>query len=142
MKQHSELGADIIAECHSLYELVSIVRHHHERYDGRGYPDGLHAHDIPLEARIMAVADSVEAMASDRPYRQAMDATAILEEIESQSGAQFDPYVATAFWNVVRKSPIPVIINSARGADQPPAAAQGLAARLAEPLPIRNKNRG
>jgi len=143
MKQHSVLGADIIAECHSLFELVSIVRHHHERYDGGGYPDRLRAHDIPLEARIMAVADSVEAMASDRPYRQAMDALAILDEIQSQSGAQFDPYVATAFWNVVRKSQTPVIVNSARGAGaDDPATVLNRAARQAASLPIQNKTTG
>jgi len=138
MKQHSALGADIIADCHSLYELVTIVRHHHERYDGRGYPDRLRAHEIPLEARIMAVADSVEAMASDRPYRQAMDALAILEEIQSQSGSQFDPYVATAFWNVVRKSAVPVIVNSARSAGNAPVTA-GSAARQPHPVPLRRE---
>jgi diguanylate cyclase (GGDEF)-like protein/putative nucleotidyltransferase with HDIG domain len=125
MKQHSTLGAEIIAECHSLYDVVAIVRHHHERFDGRGYPDHLRAQDIPLEARIIALADAVEAMASDRPYRRAMDAAAILAEIQSQSGAQFDPYVTTAFRNVMRKGSTPVIVNSARKAgapgDRPPA---------------------
>jgi diguanylate cyclase (GGDEF)-like protein/putative nucleotidyltransferase with HDIG domain len=146
MKQHSVLGADIIAECHSLYDLVTIVRHHHERYDGGGYPDHLQAHDIPLEARIMAVADSVEAMASDRPYREAMDSMAILEEVQSQAGAQFDPYVTTALWNVVRKSPTPVIINSARrtgaGAGQPPAPTPGPAVHQAEPIRIPRQGPG
>jgi diguanylate cyclase (GGDEF)-like protein/putative nucleotidyltransferase with HDIG domain len=121
MKEHSALGADIVANCHSLFELVSIVRHHHERYDGRGYPDHLWAQDIPIEARIVAVADAVEAMASDRPYRRAMDAAAILNEVQNQAGAQFDPRVTTAFGNVVRKSLTPIIINSARGA-QPDSA--------------------
>jgi diguanylate cyclase (GGDEF)-like protein/putative nucleotidyltransferase with HDIG domain len=122
VKQHAALGAEIIADCHSLYDLVTIVRHHHERYDGQGYPDRLCAQDIPLEARIVALADAVEAMASDRPYRLAMTAPAILEEIRSQSGAQFDPSVATAFWNVVRKSSTLVVVNSARKSAGAPGA--------------------
>jgi diguanylate cyclase (GGDEF)-like protein/putative nucleotidyltransferase with HDIG domain len=143
MKEHSALGADIIANCHSLYELVSIVRHHHERYDGGGYPDHLWAHDIPLEARILAVADAVEAMASDRPYRRGMDASAILDEIQRQASTQFDPEVTTAFWNVVRKSSTPVIINSARGAQPTPdnssAATVLTAARRENPAQFEPK---
>lgn len=123
IKEHSALGASIIADCHSLYKLVTIVRHHHERFDGRGYPDHLWAQNIPLEARILAVADAVEAMASDRPYRRAMDARAILEEVQSQAGVQFDPEVVAAFSNAVSNSATPVIVNSARSAETPLTAA-------------------
>jgi len=143
MKTHAELGADIVSNCHSLYALVSVVRHHHERYDGQGYPDRLRAQAIPLEARILAVADAVEAMASDRPYRRAMDTLAILEELEREAGAQFDPDVAVAFRNAVRKSSAPVVVNSARGApaphDHPLTAAAPVAERQANPGHLRPK---
>jgi putative nucleotidyltransferase with HDIG domain len=137
MKEHSALGANILADCHSLYKLVAVVRHHHERYDGRGYPDHLWAQNIPLEARILALADAVEAMASDRPYRRAMDTQAILEEIQSQAGLQFDPDVVSAFWNVVQKSSTPVIINSAVNPNTDPAnqaAATAPAGRQEKPV--------
>ncbi len=114
MQGHAAYGAETIAHCHSLYKLVSIVRHHHERYDGQGYPDRLQGEETPLEGRIMALADAVEAMASDRPYRAAMGPAAILAEVQSQAGTQFDPAVVAAFERVVCKGTPAVIVNSAR----------------------------
>jgi ribonuclease P protein subunit RPR2 len=78
-------------------EGLRIVRSHHERWDGSGYPDGLTGTDIPLEARIFAVADALDAMTSDRPYRPALRWEEAGREIERETGGQFDPAVARAF---------------------------------------------
>jgi len=78
-------------------EILQMVRHHHERYDGNGYPDGLSGEQIPLGARILAVADTYDAMVSQRPYRSAMSRKEALDEIRRCTGTQFDPVVVTAF---------------------------------------------
>lgn len=98
MQGHAALGAQILAGVKMLEgNGLPIVRHHHERWDGLGYPDGLGGDDIPLPARIFAVADALDAMTSDRPYRPAGSWDAALAEIERCSGAQFDPAVVDAF---------------------------------------------
>jgi HD-GYP domain-containing protein (c-di-GMP phosphodiesterase class II) len=78
-----------------------FVHHHHERYDGKGYPNGLKGEKIPLGARIMAVADSFDAMTSDRPYRKAMDVKEALAEITKNSGTQFDPKIVEVFVEII-----------------------------------------
>jgi HD-GYP domain-containing protein (c-di-GMP phosphodiesterase class II) len=113
LKEHTAIGAELVEECHSLHALVPFVRHHHEHHDGTGYPDGLAGEEIPLEARILCLADAVEAMASDRSYKKARTAQEILEEIERCAGTQFDPIVANAFIRVVHKQGESVIVNSA-----------------------------
>jgi putative nucleotidyltransferase with HDIG domain len=113
VKRHSFLGGDMLSSSEPLRPLVTIVRHHHERWDGSGYPDGLAGRATPVEARILAVADAVEAMASDRPYRQGSTAGEIREEIERHAGTQFDPAVAAAFGRVIRREGDSVIVNSA-----------------------------
>jgi HD-GYP domain-containing protein (c-di-GMP phosphodiesterase class II) len=92
-----------------LADAAEIVLAHHERYDGAGYPQGLSGEKIPLGARIFAVADTLDAMTSDRPYRRALSFDAAREEIIRESGKQFDPGVVSAFlavdegiWAVVR----------------------------------------
>lgn len=115
VKTHVDIGAELIYGCRSLRTIIPFVKHHHEFIDGRGYPDGLSGEDIPLEARILALADAVEAMASDRPYKKAMSATEILSEIDRCAGTQFDTTVAQAFKNVVHKCGSGVVVNSARG---------------------------
>ena len=97
MKRHPEFGARIVAGIPFLEDVARIVRHHHERWDGRGYPDGLAGEDIPLGARIFAVADSFDAMTSDRPYRRAMTIEDACAEVARCRGTQFDPTVADAF---------------------------------------------
>jgi putative nucleotidyltransferase with HDIG domain len=97
MRRHPEFGARIIAGIPFLEDVSRIVRHHHERWDGTGYPDRLAGEDIPLGARIFAVADSFDAMTSDRPYRRAMSIAAACAEIARCRGTQFDPTVADAF---------------------------------------------
>jgi putative nucleotidyltransferase with HDIG domain len=97
MKTHPDLGAKIIANIPFLEEVAVIIRAHHERWDGNGYPEGLAGEQIPLGARIFAVADSFDAMTSDRPYRRGRQLDEALTEIERCSATQFDPQVVTAF---------------------------------------------
>jgi hypothetical protein len=94
IKLHPEMGARVLEKNPSLSMLIPIVRHHHEFYNGLGYPDGLSGHQIPIEARIVSVADAIEAMGSDRPYRKARSEHYIIEELQRLSGIQFDPKVA------------------------------------------------
>jgi HD-GYP domain-containing protein (c-di-GMP phosphodiesterase class II) len=84
---------------------MPAVRHHHEHFDGRGYPAGLEGSDIPLLARILTVADSFEAMVSDRPYRKGRAHSDALSEIVRCSGTQFDPAIVDVFVEVVRELP-------------------------------------
>lgn len=103
MKKHATEGAEILAPMEAYSESLTFVRHHHERWDGKGYPDGLSGQDIPLGARIICVADSYDAMVSARPYRQGMHKLAVLTEIEQFSGSQFDPSIVQAFLDVMRR---------------------------------------
>jgi putative nucleotidyltransferase with HDIG domain len=100
MKRHPEFGARIIAGIPFLEDVARIVRHHHERWDGMGYPDGLKGDRIPLGARIFAVGDSFDAMTSDRPYRRGLLIDAAREEIRRCANSQFDPAVVTAFLSI------------------------------------------
>jgi len=98
IKEHPPLGSMmIISEVEALQQLVPIVRHHHERFDGKGYPDGLAGEDIPLEARILAVVDAFDAMTHERSYRKALGREHALAEIERGAGTQFDPAVVEVF---------------------------------------------
>ncbi|MEW6522458.1 MAG: HD-GYP domain-containing protein [Bacillota bacterium] len=101
MKQHPALGADIIGGIKLLGKGSSWVRHHHERYDGAGFPDGLRGTQIPLGARIITVADSYDAMISERPYKRAYTPKAAQDELVACSGTQFDPVVVQAFLRVL-----------------------------------------
>ena len=93
IKDHPLIGARVLEMNPSLRMLIPIVRHHHEFYNGKGYPDGLSEHQIPIEARIVSVADAIEAMASDRPYRKARSNQYIIDEVKKFAGTQFDPKV-------------------------------------------------
>ena len=101
MREHPAIGAQIVSPIRFLAGAVEIVRTHHERWDGLGYPSGLRGEEIPLAARIFAIADSFDAMTSDRPYRPAMPIERALEEIRAGAGTQFDPDVADAFLDLV-----------------------------------------
>jgi ribonuclease P protein subunit RPR2 len=105
MRNHPVVGAQIIAPIAFLTGAVELIRHHHERFDGSGYPDGLRAEEIPLAARIFAVADSFDAMTSDRPYRGAMDIERALLEVEGGAGTQFDPDVVRIFVQMMQDDP-------------------------------------
>src|SRR5439155_302402 len=97
MKRHPDLGARIIGGIPFLERVAAIVRHHHERWDGTGYPDAIAGERIPLGARIFTVADSFDAMTSDRPYRSALTVDEARREVERCRGTQFDPQVVDAF---------------------------------------------
>ena len=107
IKSHCEAGEHILTPVVEDEEILKVVRHHHERYDGNGYPDGLKGEQIPLGARILAVAGTYDAMTSERPYREAMSGETAHAEIECCKGTQFDPEVAGAFLRT-RKSASPV----------------------------------
>lgn len=97
IKRHPEIGANIIEEISFLKHTSQIIRHHHERYDGAGYPDGISMDAIPLEARMIAIVDAYDAMTSDRPYRKALTKEQSLRIIDSEKGRQFDPEMVSAF---------------------------------------------
>jgi putative nucleotidyltransferase with HDIG domain len=100
MKRHPAYGARILAGIPFLSGAAEIVRHHHEHWDGSGYPDGLAGEEIPIGARMFALADAYDAMTSDRPYRAAMSVTKARDEIERCAGGQFDPTIAAAFLEI------------------------------------------
>lgn len=98
IRSHPERGATLLANLSSLgEEVIGAVRHHHEHYDGNGYPHGLRGAGIPLAARIIMVTDTVDAMLSDRPYRSALSVGEVAAELRRLSGRQFDPVVVSAF---------------------------------------------
>ncbi len=99
VKKHPVRGANILNSSGFLHDIVPVVRHHHERYDGSGYPDGLSGKAIPLGSRIIAVSDAFEAMTADRPYRRAFQSEKALEEIRLNAGTQFDPEIEEVFIN-------------------------------------------
>lgn len=93
MKKHPEIGAEILSKSQHLSELKDIVLHHHERYDGKGYPSGLKGSDIPLGARVIAICDSIDAITSNRCYRKAHDFDFCYEEIKKNLGVMYDPEI-------------------------------------------------
>jgi diguanylate cyclase (GGDEF)-like protein/PAS domain S-box-containing protein len=102
MQQHVTLGAILVGAVKGLEDTVDAVRHHHERWDGRGYPDGLAGEAIPLSARIMAVADAFSAMTTDRPYRRGMEFARALDVLEAGAGVQWDPECVAALCRSMR----------------------------------------
>jgi len=103
IKGHSKAGYDLLKDVEFPWPIAKIVLQHHERIDGSGYPQGLSGEDILLEARILGVADVVEAMSSHRPYRPALGIDSGLEQISENSGVLYDPEVADACIKVVRE---------------------------------------
>ena len=99
--RHPAIGAEIISKVNFLSDITTIVRHHHERYDGKGYPDGLSGEDIPIEAAILTIADSYDAMTSDRPYRTAMTPEEALSELQKNAGTQFHPDLVKVFVSII-----------------------------------------
>ena len=97
MKSHARIGAEILSEVDFPYPLVPIVRHHHENWDGSGYPEGLKGSEIPIGARILAVVDCFDALTSNRPYRRALSMSEALEIIDARRGTMYDPAVLDVF---------------------------------------------
>lgn len=100
IKTHSGMGADILSTVTVIPGADQVARHHHERYDGKGYPDGLAGENIPFEARIVGVADAYDAMSSDRCYRKALTKEAIRQQLVQGRGTQFDPEILDAFLHI------------------------------------------
>jgi HD-GYP domain-containing protein (c-di-GMP phosphodiesterase class II) len=97
MEEHSVTGERILANVEAYAEIAHIVRHHHERIDGQGYPDGIRGEEIPLISRIICVADAYNAMTSDRPYRDAMPIKVARSRLTQAAASQFDAEVVAAF---------------------------------------------
>jgi HD-GYP domain-containing protein (c-di-GMP phosphodiesterase class II) len=105
VRQHPMQSAQVVSRVELFKGAVDIVRHHHERPDGQGYPDGLKADEIPMGARILNVADAFDAMTSDRPYRGKRSIPEALEELKKGSGREFDPVVVEYLMRLLRKKP-------------------------------------
>ncbi|MBN1984110.1 MAG: response regulator [Chitinivibrionales bacterium] len=103
IKRHPDLGARILSNVPFFESLIPLIRHHHEYFNGAGYPDGLKGEDIPYGARILSVSDAFEAMTSDRPYRKAMPKEMALDILKNERGRQFDPGIVDAFIEVMKR---------------------------------------
>jgi hypothetical protein len=101
MSQHPVIGSQILSSYSMFHASVPIVRHHHERWDGRGYPDGLAGERIPIGARIIAIADSFDAMTADRPYRKGLSVDEAVERLKAGMGTQYDPKLCAAFIQIL-----------------------------------------
>jgi HD-GYP domain-containing protein (c-di-GMP phosphodiesterase class II) len=112
VRRHPELGAGLLGGA-AFDDVRGWVIHHHERWDGRGYPFGLSGGEIPLEARVLAVVDAYEAMTSERPYRQAMDHERACREIWAGAGTQFDIAVVAAFRRAIDRPAAAVRVATA-----------------------------
>lgn len=104
MRQHTKIGRDILAGVHSLHNVLPAIYHHHERYDGMGYPDALKGEEIPLLSRIIQVVDGFEAMTADRAYQRARPVEEALKVLEDGRGAQWDPGIVDAWVELVRET--------------------------------------
>jgi putative two-component system response regulator len=120
IKGHAEEGAKIVGKLARLRDAVPIVRHHHERWDGTGYPDRLAGAEIPVEALVVGLADAWDAMTTDRPYDRARTLPEATQELRDGRGRQFGPEVVDAFLAVLRRRPSEVLSDIA--SDEPSAA--------------------
>jgi HD-GYP domain-containing protein (c-di-GMP phosphodiesterase class II) len=105
MKRHSSEGARIVSKFGRLRDCVPVIRHHHERWDGAGYPEHLAGEDIPLLASVVGFADAWDAMTIERPYQRALRIDEALAEVRENSGTQFSPRVVDALFVAVAKRP-------------------------------------
>jgi putative nucleotidyltransferase with HDIG domain len=101
MRLHSTIAIRMLEKVDGLQDSLPMIKHHHERFDGKGYPDGLRGHDIPLGSRIIAVAETFDILVSDVPWRNALPIDKAMEELRSCAGTQFDPLVVDAFISVI-----------------------------------------
>ncbi len=104
IKKHPEIGATIVKQVPFLEDAIPVILYHHERYDGKGYPERITGEDIPLTARIVMVADAIDSMLHARPYRNSLPMTRVLYELESNAGTQFDPTIV----DIILKGKIPL----------------------------------
>ncbi|MBU0878493.1 MAG: HD domain-containing protein, partial [Candidatus Omnitrophica bacterium] len=104
IETHPPIAAEILREIHALRGAIPAILYHHERYDGKGYPLGLKGEEIPLGARIVAIADVYQALVSDRPYRKAYSKKKAIEIIKKETGDHFDSKIVKVFLEVIRKT--------------------------------------
>ncbi len=107
MSMHAEFGAKVLERVENLNEVIAGIRHHHERFEGGGYPDGLKGEEIPLIARIISVTDTFDAMTTTRPYREALSPDEAVRELHREAGRQFDPEVVKVFVELYEEGVIP-----------------------------------
>jgi putative nucleotidyltransferase with HDIG domain len=112
LKQHPTIGADIVENLKFLKEAAVLVRYHHEQPDGRGYPEGLNGDEIPIGARIILIADALDAMTSDRPYRQGLPIEKVVEQFEEYKGKQFDLEIASLTIKLIHVGEFPLIVET------------------------------
>lgn len=127
MKTHPIKSAELVSTLSDLRDIVGPVRHHHEHWDGHGYPDGLAGEDIPLGARIITFADTMDALMTDRPYRRALGEAEVRAEFVKNCGTQFDPTICGH------------ILSPAVWAQLFPASAEGAGARLRLVTPAKQR---
>jgi len=108
MRTHPEIGSRILGGISFLQAVIPYVRHHHERFDGMGYPDGLRGQEIPIGGRLIAVADTFDAMTTTRPYRDALPVSVALAELRAKASDQFDPEIVDAFIRAYERGAIVV----------------------------------
>ncbi|MFN4226664.1 MAG: HD domain-containing phosphohydrolase [Candidatus Ratteibacteria bacterium] len=106
IKKHPEIGAKIVSQIRRFKDGISVIRHHHERVNGNGYPNGIYGDKIPLIAKIVSVADAIDAMLSDRPYRKALSIEQVKQELIKNKGSQFDPKVVEVALKLIDKGKI------------------------------------
>jgi putative nucleotidyltransferase with HDIG domain len=109
IREHPKAGVKILLRMSSLREAIPYVLFHHERWDGNGYPSGKAGEQIPLEARVLAIADAFDAMTSDRPYRLALTHEEAVAEVERCAGTQFDPEIARVFLDLFARTELSAV---------------------------------
>ena len=116
MKQHPTSALHVLSQIHSIADATPAILHHHEHFNGSGYPDGLAGKEIPIASRILLVTDAFDAMTTNRPYRKAMPIDAAIEELKRNSGTQFDPMVVEAFLRILARDGAQPLRRTARAA--------------------------
>src|SRR4051794_16721985 len=130
IKAHARVGAEILSEVEFPYPVVPIVRHHHENWDGTGYPDGLRGNDIPVGARILSVVDCYDALTSDRPYRRALSPEEACSIIEERQGTMYDPAIVQVFRQVCTATRLP---DTQKPAASPDRTGSGVSIPVGQP---------
>lgn len=139
MKLHAPIGADILSSIEQLKEMIPAIRWHHECWNGRGYPDGLKGEQIPLFARIVAVADTFDAITTNRPYQQAYDLQFAVETIKKLTGSRFDAKIVTAFLRAFEAGEIRAAAPRSRTEPPAPAPTPAAIAAPAEPRAVAQR---
>jgi HD-GYP domain-containing protein (c-di-GMP phosphodiesterase class II) len=119
MKRHPASALHVLSQIHSVADATPAILHHHEHYNGSGYPDGLAGKEIPIASRILLVTDAFDAMTTDRPYRKAMSIEVAVDELKRNSGTQFDPMVVEAFLRILARDGAQPLRGTALAAAEP-----------------------